>query len=174
MVRTAVNSDFVYLSDDEALGLMLCRQRAVGAMFTSARNCTPNEVLSSSTNMFKGDFERMTKETTVTAPSTIKVKVVAPPDGNIFTFGAKRFHCAEVLPTEVLAVPVALLIRRAVLKSQCKSVPKCVVATLMSLATAGRGPLPISSSLPRLAPRITFTGSWIILLVIHELFGFEQ
>ena len=23
------------------------------------------------------------------------------PDGNIFTVGAKRFHCAEVLPTEV-------------------------------------------------------------------------
>ena len=40
----------------------------------------------------------------------------------------------------------------------------CVVATLMSLATADRGPLPFPSSLPRLAPRIIFTGSWIILL----------
>ena len=27
----------------------------------------------------------------------MKIKVVAPPDGNIFTVGAKRFHCAEVL-----------------------------------------------------------------------------
>ena len=77
---------------DEAVGLTMCRQCAVGATFTSARNCTPNEVLSSGTNMFQGAFERMTKDTTVTAPSTMKVKVVAPPDGNIFTVGAKRFH----------------------------------------------------------------------------------
>ena len=28
---------------------------------------------------------------------------------------------------------------------QCMSVPICVVATLMSLATAGKGPLPIAS-----------------------------
>ena len=50
--------------------------------------------------MFQGAFERMTKDKTVTDPSTMKIKVVAPPDGNIFTVGAKRFHCAEVLPTE--------------------------------------------------------------------------
>ena len=47
---------------------------------------------------------------------------------------------------------------------QCKSVPFCVVEPLMSLATAGSGQLPIASSLPRLAPRISLTGSWIKLL----------
>ena len=43
----------------------------------------------------------MTKDTTLTAPSTMKIMVVAPPNGNIFTVAAKRFRCAEVLPTEV-------------------------------------------------------------------------
>ena len=95
------------------------QQCAVGA-FTAARNCAPNEVLSSGTNMFQEAFERMTKDTTVTAPFTMKIKVVAPPGGNIFTVGAKRFHCAEVLPREVFAVPVSLLIGRAVSKRhQC-------------------------------------------------------
>ena len=96
-----MNSDFVYSFNVEAVGLTMCQQCAVGATFTSARNCTPNQVLSSGTNMFQEASERMTKDTTMTAPSTIKIKVVAPPDGNIFTDGAKRFHCAEVLPTEV-------------------------------------------------------------------------
>ena len=41
--------------------------------------------------------ERMTKDMTAAAPSTLKIMVVAPPDGNIFTVGPKRFHCAEVL-----------------------------------------------------------------------------
>ena len=45
------------------------------------RNCTPNEVLSIGTNMFQGFFEPMAYVTTVTAPSTMKIKVVAPPDG---------------------------------------------------------------------------------------------
>ena len=49
----------------------------------------------------------MTKDTTVTAPSTMKVKVVAPPEGNTITVGAKRFHCAEVLPTEACLHRVA-------------------------------------------------------------------
>ena len=51
----------------------------------------------------------MTKDTTATAPSTMKIKVVVPRDGNIFTVGAKRFHCAEALPTKVFVVPVGLL-----------------------------------------------------------------
>ena len=42
----------------------------------------------------------MTKDMMETAPCTMKIKVVAPPGGNIF-FVAKRFHCAEVLPTKV-------------------------------------------------------------------------
>ena len=125
----------------------------LSATLASARNCTPNVVLSSGTNMFQGAFERMMKDTTLTAPSTMKIKVVAPPDGNIFTVGAKRFHCAEVLPAEVSAVPVGLLVGETSLEEspvavhgtaplcQCKSVPICVVATLMSLATAGKGPL---------------------------------
>ena len=41
-------------------------------------------------------FERMTKALTASAPSAMKVKVVAPPDENIITVGAKRFHYVEV------------------------------------------------------------------------------
>ena len=47
----------------------------------------------------------MTKDISASAPCTMQIKVVAPLDGNIFTVGAKRFHCAEVLPTEVFNVP---------------------------------------------------------------------
>ena len=45
------------------------------------------------TNMFAEVCERMTKELTASVPSTMKIIVVAPPDGNIFVVG----HCAEVL-----------------------------------------------------------------------------
>ena len=49
-----------------------------------------------------GGFERMTKELTASAPSAMKIKVVAPPDDNILTVGAQRFRCAEVLfPSKV-------------------------------------------------------------------------
>ena len=34
--------------------------------------------------MFQESFQRMSKDTTATAPSTMKVKVVAPPGGNNF------------------------------------------------------------------------------------------
>ena len=195
---------------EEVVGLTMCRQCAVGATFTSARNCTPNEVLSIGTNMFQGAFERMTKDTTVTAPSTMKIKVVAPPDGNIFTVGAKRFRCAEVLPAEVFAfLPClhrvtnsserrfrlfnrwhALQFVLALLLAICSNttvyvgvtifalggpvgvfrtfdrdcllsasrVPVCRVATLVSTATAGRGPrclLPVRRSIIPLLLRPT-------------------
>merc|ERR1711907_602185 len=39
-----------------------------------------NIVLSGSTTMFQGIGERMTKELTALAPSTMKIKVVAPPE----------------------------------------------------------------------------------------------
>eukprot|EP00415_Alexandrium_ostenfeldii_P004591 UN4591 len=39
-----------------------------------------NGVLSGGTTMFTGIGERMTKEITVLAPSTMKIKVVAPPE----------------------------------------------------------------------------------------------
>ena len=39
-----------------------------------------NVVLSSGTTMFSGIGERMTKELTALAPSTMKIKVVAPPE----------------------------------------------------------------------------------------------
>ena len=100
---------------DEAVGQTMCRQCAVGATFTSARNCTPNEVLLSGTNVSQGAFERMTKDTTATAPSTMKIKVVAPPVGTSSL--SKRFHCAKVLQTEVFAVPYGWLIGRPVSKS---------------------------------------------------------
>ena len=67
--KTSVKTSF----SDQAVGLTMCRQCAVGATSTSSRNCTPSGVLSS-TSIFQGDFERMTKDTTVTAPSTIKIK----------------------------------------------------------------------------------------------------
>ena len=99
---------------------------------TSARNCTPNEVLSSGTNKFQEASERMTKDTTASAPSTVKMKVVAPSNGNIFTVGAKRFHCEEVLPTEVFAVPTGWLMGRPVSKIhqlQCKEQFRLVSAS---------------------------------------------
>ena len=39
---------------------------------------------------------RVTKDFTASAPSTMKIIVVAPPDGNIFTVGCKCFRYAEV------------------------------------------------------------------------------
>merc|ERR1711900_93057 len=39
-----------------------------------------NVVMSGGTTMFKGIGERMTKELTALAPSTMKIKVVAPPE----------------------------------------------------------------------------------------------
>ena len=47
-------------------------------------------VLSSGTNM-------VPKALTASAPSAMKIILVSPPDGEIFTVGAKRFWCAEVL-----------------------------------------------------------------------------
>ena len=46
---------------------------------------------------FQESFERMTAELTASAPSVMKIEVVAPLDGNIITVDAKRFHHAEVL-----------------------------------------------------------------------------
>ena len=72
----------------------------------------------------------MTKDMTASAPSTMKIKVVAPPDGNIFTVGTKRFHCAEVLPTEVFAV-VWLMVRPVSMSQQlqCKEQLRFVSAS---------------------------------------------
>merc|ERR1712182_101976 len=44
------------------------------------RNLYENIVLSGGTTMFQGIGERMTKELTALAPSTMKIKVVAPPE----------------------------------------------------------------------------------------------
>jgi len=44
------------------------------------KNLYANVVLSSGTNMFQGMVERMTNELTALAPSTMKAKVVAPPE----------------------------------------------------------------------------------------------
>ena len=54
--------------------------------------CCHKVVLSSGTHMFQEVYERMTKDMTASAPSALKIMVVAPPDGNIITFGAKRLH----------------------------------------------------------------------------------
>ena len=51
--------------------------------------CCHKVVLSSGTHMFQEVYERMTKDMTASAPSALKIMVVAPPDGNIVTFGAK-------------------------------------------------------------------------------------
>ena len=47
--------------------------------------------------MFQEVYERVTKELTASAPSAMKIRAVAPPDGEIITVGAKRFRCVEVL-----------------------------------------------------------------------------
>ena len=44
------------------------------------KNLYSNVVLSGGTTMFAGIGERMTKELTALAPSTMKIKVVAPPE----------------------------------------------------------------------------------------------
>ena len=64
--------------------------------FASAANCSPNEVLPS-TNIFQQAFERMTKDMTASAPSTLKFMVVAPLDGRSPPLAPNAFHCAEVL-----------------------------------------------------------------------------
>ena len=61
----------------------------------SRKNLFVNVVLSGGT-CFKR-FERMTKELTASFPCRLKIKVVAPPDVNMFTVGVKRFRHAEVL-----------------------------------------------------------------------------
>ena len=45
----------------------------------------------------------MTKDMTASAPSTLKIMVVAPPDGNIITVGAKRLAPSLKLGFFVLA-----------------------------------------------------------------------
>jgi len=44
------------------------------------RDLYQNVVLSGGTTMFAGIGERMTRELTALAPSTVKIKVVAPPE----------------------------------------------------------------------------------------------
>ena len=44
--------------------------------------------------------ERVTKDMTASAPSTLKIMVVAPPDGNIITVGAKPLHMLARQMTE--------------------------------------------------------------------------
>ena len=46
-------------------------------------NLCANVVLSGGTTMFQGIGERMTKELTALAPSTVKIKVVAPPERKV-------------------------------------------------------------------------------------------
>ena len=48
----------------------------------------------------------MAKVTTVTAPSTMKIMVVAPPNGNIFSVGAKRVPSRRSVADRGVAVPV--------------------------------------------------------------------
>merc|ERR1712194_814988 len=47
---------------------------------TEMKDLYANVVLSGGTTMFAGIGERMTKELTALAPSTMKIKVVAPPE----------------------------------------------------------------------------------------------
>ena len=70
---------------------------------THLSRATQSATLSSASicpRMMCCQVERMTQDMTASAPSTLKIMVVAPPDGNIITVGAKRLRCAEVLPTE--------------------------------------------------------------------------
>ena len=65
--------------------------------------CCHKIVLSSGTHMFQEVYERMTKDMTASAPCTLKIMVVAPPDGNIITVGAKRLAPSLKLGFFVLA-----------------------------------------------------------------------
>merc|ERR1712127_131702 len=49
-------------------------------MFQTIMKCDANIVLSGGTTMFTGLSERLTKEMTALAPSTMEIKVVAPPE----------------------------------------------------------------------------------------------
>ena len=77
----------------------------------------PNDVLSS-TSIFQVAIERMTKDMTASASTTLKIRVVAPPDGE-FSLMAPNASIAQ----KCCGVPVGLLIGRPVSKShqlQCK------------------------------------------------------
>ena len=89
VLRTAVNSDFVYSIDG-----MLCNLcgRVRDRIFPLSIGLSLSVVL-----VDTWIVERMTKVFTASAPSTMKIMVVAPPDENIFTVGCKCFRCAEVL-----------------------------------------------------------------------------
>ena len=82
----------------------------------------------------------------------MKIKVIAPPNGNIFTVGAKRFPLRRSVadrgvrrPSRMVEVKTSVVQGTAPL-GECKPVPICFVATLVSLAIAPRGPLPIASA----------------------------
>ena len=94
--------------------------------------------------MFQEAFERMTEDTTATAPSTMKIKVVVHrletallmvPNASI-----AQKCCRQRCSQSAVSVQGTATLRK------CKSVPICFVATLMSLATAGRGPLSVCLS----------------------------
>ena len=89
VLRTAVNSDFVYSIDG-----MLCNLfgRARDRIFPLSIGLSLSVVL-----VDTWIVERMTKVFTASAPSTMKIMVVAPPEENIFTVRCKCFRCAEVL-----------------------------------------------------------------------------
>ena len=66
------------------------------------KNLYVNVVLSRGMNGVQEVFERMTKELAASAPSAMKIKVVAPTNKIILTVGAKTLPlCGSFLPAEV-------------------------------------------------------------------------
>merc|ERR1711976_158014 len=57
-----------------------------------------NTVMSGGTTMYPGIADRMQKEITALAPSTIKIKIIAPPEGNT-PYGSVAPSCLPSLPS---------------------------------------------------------------------------
>ena len=86
----------------------------------------PNDVVSSK-SIFQGAFERMTKDMTASGPTTMKIMVVAPPDGKSSLLApdisVRRPSWIVVRKTNVEESPVA--VQGTAPLRQSKSVPIC-------------------------------------------------
>ncbi len=75
------------IGEDEAYGIHDCIFQSIMKCDVDARrDLYSNIVLSGGSTMFPGIAERMTKELISLAPSTMKIKVVAPPERKLSTW----------------------------------------------------------------------------------------
>merc|ERR1712130_201087 len=79
-----------------------------------------NVVLSGGTTMFPGIGERMTKELTALAPSTMKIKVVAPPERNYSVWiGGSILSSLSTFQKVSMTSPVRLSCTGSVSEGHC-------------------------------------------------------